>query len=111
MDTGAVNDANSFDVTGTSVAALQFFLDETPVTSIDEALQQLQTYCPGCTPHATNATLIANKWEVAQIRITGFPNEDCKCAIRIFTAELPYPFYKWVNAPFFSKVPCNSHYH
>jgi hypothetical protein len=104
MAEDAVKDANAFDVSGTSVSSLQFFLDGTAVTTIDVAIETLREYCPDCTPHVANATLVANKWEVAQIRIPGFTNEDFKSAIRIFTAELPYPFYKWTNAPFFSKV-------
>jgi hypothetical protein len=103
-DADAAKDANAFDVSGTSVASLQFFLDGTAITTIDVAIETLREYCPDCTPHLVSATLIANKWEVAQIHIPGFTNEGYKSAIRIFTAELPFPFYKWTNAPFFSKV-------
>ena len=102
----AVADANSFDVSGgTSVAVLQGFLNAIAVVSIDQAIEILRQYCPNCPPQVALDTLVANKWEVAQIVIVGFANEDYKCAIRIFTAEQPFPFYKWTNAPFFSKVP------
>ena len=104
MDADAVADSNSFDVSGTSVAILQGFLNATVVVSIDEAIEILRNYCPHCSPQVALDTLVANKWEVAQIVIVGFTNEDYKCAIRIFTAEEPFPFYKWTNAPFFSKV-------
>ena len=104
MADDAIKDANSFDISGSSVASMQYFLDDTAVTSIDAAIETLREYCPGCTPHLAHATLVANKWEVEQIHIPGFVQEDRKVAIRIFTAELPYPFYKWTNAPFFSKV-------
>ena len=104
MSSDAVADSNSFDVSGTSVAALQGFLNATAVVCIEEALETLRAYCPGCSPQVVIDTLVANKWEVAQITIVGFANEDYKCAIRIFTAEEPFPFYKWTNAPFFSKV-------
>jgi hypothetical protein len=108
MDADSFADSKSFDVSGTSVSILQGFLDATEVLSIDNAIEILRNYCPGCSrQHAYNA-LVANKWEVAQIHIAGFTNEDLKAAIRIFTAEHPYPFYKWVNAPFFSKVPRQS---
>jgi hypothetical protein len=102
----AIADSNSFDISGTSVAILQGFLNSTVVVSIDEAIETLRIYCPHCSPQVAEDTLVANKWEVAQIHIDGFPNEDYKCAIRIYTAEEPFPFYKWVNAPFFSKVCC-----
>ena len=102
----AIADSNSFDVSGTSVAILQGFLNATVVVSIDEVIEILRTYCPHCSPEIAEDTLVANKWEVAQITIHGFANEDYKCAIRIYTAEKPYPFYKWTNAPFFSKVCC-----
>ena len=106
MDVDSLADSQSFDISGTSVSILQGFLDATEVLSIDHAIEIFRSYCPGCSrQHAHNA-LVANKWEVAQIHIAGFTNEDLKAAIRIFTAEHPYPFYKWVNAPFFSKVPC-----
>ena len=102
----AVADANSFDVSGgTSVAVLQGFLNATAVVSIDQAIEILRQYCPNCPPQVALDTLVANKWEVAQINIGGFANEDYKCAVRIYTAEEPFPFYKWTNAPFFSKVP------
>jgi hypothetical protein len=104
MDTDAIADSNSFDVSGTSVASLQGFLDGALVISIGDALKMVREYCPGCTPQLVQNTLVANKWEVAQIVIAGFANEDYKCAIRIFTAEGPFPFYKWINAPFLSKV-------
>jgi hypothetical protein len=68
-------------------------------------IEILRQYCPNCPPQVALDTLVANKWEVAQIVIVGFANEDFKCAIRIFTAEQPFPFYKWTNAPFVSKVP------
>jgi len=106
MDADAVADSNSFDVSGTSVALLQGFLNTTAVVSIDEAIEILRNYCPQCSLQVALDTLVANKWEVAQITIVGFSNEHYKCAIRIFTAEEPFPFYKWTNAPFFSKV-CN----
>jgi hypothetical protein len=104
MDADAVADSNSFDVSGTSVAILQGFLDTVAVVTIEEALEILRNYCPDCSPQVAHNTLVANKWEVAQIIIVGFTNEDYKCAIRIFTAEGPFPFYKWINAAFFSKV-------
>ena len=105
MDAEAVADSNSFDISGTSVAALQGFLNATDIVSIDEAIEILRrNYCPQCSPQIALDTLVANKWEVAQIVIAGFANEDFKCAIRIFTAEEPFPFYKWINAPFLSKV-------
>ena len=104
MDAEAVADSNSFDISGTSVAALQGFLNATDIVSIDEAIEILRNYCPNCSPQIALDTLVANKWEVAQIVFAGFANEDFKCAIRIFTAEEPFPFYKWTNAPFFSKV-------
>ncbi len=104
MDADAVADSNSFDISGTSVAILQGFLNSTAIVSIDEALDILRNYCPDCSPQVVFDTLVANKWEVAQIVIVGFTNEDYKCAIRIFTAEGPFPFYKWINAAFFSKV-------
>ena len=104
MDSDAIADANSFDVSGTSVAILQGFLNTTAVVSIEEAIEMLRPYCPNCTVQVVLDTLVANKWEVAQIVIIGFDNEDYKCAIRIYTAEEPFPFYKWTNAPFFSKV-------
>ena len=104
MDADAIADSNSFDVSGTSVAILQGFLNATAIVSIDEAIDILRNYCPDCSPQVALDTLVANKWEVAQIVIVGFANEDYKCAIRIFTAEEPFPFYKWINAPFFSKV-------
>ena len=72
--------------------------------SIDQAIEILRAYCPHCSPEIAQDTLVANKWEVAQITIGGFANEDYKCAIHIYTAEEPFPFYKWTNAPFFSKV-------
>ena len=103
MDADAIADANSFDISGTSVACLQGFLDLTPVVSIEHAIDILRSYCPGCSIQVAHNTLVANKWEVAQITIDGFKNEDFKCVIRIFTAEKPYAFYKWINAPFFSK--------
>ncbi len=104
MDADAVADSNAFDISGTSVAILQGFLNATAIVSIDEALNILREYCPDCSPQVVLDTLVANKWEVAQIVIVGFANEDYKCAIRIFTAEGPFPFYKWINAAFFSKV-------
>jgi hypothetical protein len=104
MDADAVADSNSFDISGTSVAALQGFLNATDIVSIDEAIEILRNYCPNCSPQIAFDTLVANKWEVSQIFIAGFANEDFKCAIRIFTAEEPFPFYKWTNAPFLSKV-------
>ena len=104
MDSDAIADANSFDVSGTSVAILQGFLNTTAVVSIEEAIEILRIYCPNCSVQVALDTLVANKWEVAQIVIIGFDNEDYKCAIRIYTAEEPFPFYKWTNAPFFSKV-------
>ena len=104
MDSDAIADANSFDVSGTSVAILQGFLNTTAVVSIEEAIEILRIYCPNCSIQVALDTLVANKWEVAQIVIIGFDNEDYKCAIRIYTAEEPFPFYKWTNAPFFSKV-------
>jgi hypothetical protein len=104
MDSDAIADANSFDVSGTSVAILQGFLNTTAVVSIEEAIEMLRPYCPNCSVQVALDTLVANKWEVAQIVIIGFDNEDYKCAIRIYTAEEPFPFYKWTNAPFFSKV-------
>ena len=104
MDADAVTDANSFDVSGTSVAVLQGFLDPIPIVPIEEAIETLRGYCPDCSPQVAHNTLIANKWEVAQLHIAGFTDEDYKCAIRIFTAEEPYPFFRWINAPFFSKV-------
>ena len=104
MDADAIADSNSFDVSGTSVAILQGFLNATAIVSIDEAIDILRNYCPDCSPQVALDTLVANKWEVAQIVIVGFANEDYKCAIRIFTAEGPFPFYKWINAAFFSKV-------
>jgi hypothetical protein len=55
-------------------------------------------YCGNIAPDAplsfVHDTVVANKWEVAQIIIAGFANEDYKCAIRVFTAEEPFPFYK-----------------
>ena len=104
MDADAIADSNSFDVSGTSVAILQGFLNTTVVVSIEQAIEILRPYCPHCSPQIALDTLVANKWEVAQITIDGFANEDYKCAIRIYTAEEPFPFYKWTNAPFFSKV-------
>jgi len=107
MDADAIADANCYDLSGTSVAILQGFLNATVVVSIEEAIETLRTYCPNCPPEVAEDTLVPNKWKVAQIVIDGFPNEDYKCAIRIYTAEEPFPFYKWTNAPFFSKV-CRS---
>ena len=104
MDADAVADSNSFDISGTSVAALQGFLNAIDIVSIDEAIETLRTYCPNCSPQIALDTLVANKWEVAQIVISGFANEDFKCASRIFTAEDPFPFYKWTNCAFLSKV-------
>ena len=104
MDADAIADSNSFDVSGTSVAILQGFLDTVSVVTIEEAIEILRNYCPDCSPQVAHNTLVGNKWEVAQIVIVGFANEDYKCAIRIFTAEGPFPFYKWINAAFFSKV-------
>ena len=104
MDADAVADSNAFDISGTSVAILQGFLNSIAIVSIDEALDILRNYCPDCSPQVVLDTLVANKWEVAQIAIVGFANEDYKCAIRIFTTEGPFPFYKWINAAFFSKV-------
>ncbi len=104
MDSYALADSDSFDISGSSVAALQGFLNATAISSIDEAIQILRHYCPHCSPQVALDTIVANKWEVSQIIIAGFANEDYKCAIRIFTAEWPFPFYKWINAPFFSKV-------
>ena len=104
MDADAIADSNSFDVSGTSVAILQGFLNTIAVVSIDQAIEILRAYCPHCSIEIAEDTLVANKWEVAQITIDGFANEDYKCAIRIYTAEKPFPFYKWTNAPFFSKV-------
>jgi hypothetical protein len=106
MDADAVADSNSFDVSGTSVAILQGFLDTVPVVTIEKAIEILRNYCPDCSPQVAHDTLVANKWEAAQIVIVGFANEDYKCAIRIFTAEGPFPFCKWINAAFFSKVCC-----
>jgi hypothetical protein len=104
MDSDAIADSNSFDVSGCSVAVLQGFLDAVAVVSIETAIEILRPYCPDCSPQLAYNTLVANKWEVAQIFIAGFLNEDYKCAIRIFTAEKPFAFYKWLNAPFLSKV-------
>ncbi len=70
----------------------------------EQKANALRAYCPHCSPQVALDTLVANKWEVAQINIDGFANEDYKCAVRIYTAEKPFPFYKWTNAPFFSKV-------
>ena len=104
MDADAVADFNSLDVSGPPVAILQGFLDTVSVVTIEEAIDILRNYCPDCSPQVAHNTLVANKWEVAQIVIVGFANDDYKCAIRIFTAEGPFPFYKWINAAFFSKV-------
>jgi len=69
MDADAIADSNSFDVSGTSVAILQGFLNATVVVSIDEAIEILRAYCPDCSPEIAEDTLVANKWEVAQITI------------------------------------------
>jgi hypothetical protein len=94
MDAVAIADSNSFDISLTSVASLQGFLNSTPVFNIDEAIQTLRNYCPNCPPHVARDTLVASKFTVAQVIIDGFNNEDYKSAIRIFTNERPYPFYK-----------------
>jgi hypothetical protein len=104
MNADAIADANSFDISLTSVATLQGFLNSTPVVTIDQAIETLRQYCPGCSPQLAIDTLVANKFTVALVAVAGLKNEDYKCAIRIYTAEKPYPFYKWINAPFFSKV-------
>ena len=46
MDADAIADSNSFDVSGTSVAILQGFLNATAIVSIDEAIDILRNYCP-----------------------------------------------------------------
>jgi hypothetical protein len=104
MNADALADSNSFDISLTSVAPLQGFLNSTPVLNIDEVVQILCNYCTDCPPQVARDTLVASKFTVAEVNIEGFNNEDYKCAIRIYTAERPYPFYKWINAPFFNMV-------
>ena len=61
----AIADANFFDISLTSVATLQGLLNSTPVVTIDQAIETLRQYCPGCYPQLAIDTLVANKFTVA----------------------------------------------
>ncbi len=97
--------ADAFDISGTSVASLQNFLDPTPDATCREALFLLLPHCPGLHPPVLDNMLVANGWEVQHIHVPGLTDFELKLAVRMFTVELPYPLYRSFNNPFFDKVP------
>ena len=98
-----------FDISGTSVSALQGFLDHAPDMTVRDSLQLMRPHLTGLTPAVLDNILVANEWEVAQIPIAGLVDEELKLAVRIFTVEAPYPVYRKFNDPFFDKVNFSSY--
>jgi hypothetical protein len=96
--------ADSFDISGTSVASLHNFLNTTPDVSCRQALLSLLPHCPGLTPAALDDMLFANGWEVQNIQVAGLMDQELKLAVRMFTVEEPYPLYRSFNEPFFNMV-------
>jgi hypothetical protein len=97
--------ADAFDISGTSVASLQNFLNPTPDATCREALFLLLPHCPGLHPPVLDNMLVANGWEVQHIHVPGLTDFELKLAVRMFTVEQPYPLYRSFNNPFFDKVP------
>ena len=97
--------ADAFDISGTSVASLQNFLEPTPDVTCREALFFLLPQCHGLAPKKLDEMLVANGWEVQQVQVAGLADLELKLAVRMFTVEQPYPLYRSFNNPFFDKVP------
>ena len=97
--------ADAFDISGTSVASLQNFLEPTPDVTCRQALFFLLPQCHGLTPKKLEEMLVANGWEVEQVQVAGLADLELKLAVRMFTVEQPYPLYRSFNNPFFDKVP------
>jgi hypothetical protein len=95
---------DSFDLSDTSVSALQHFLDSAPDEPIEKALMILLPYCDGLSRDMLVDMIEANKFEVQHISIAHLPDVELRLAIRLFTVNEPFPLYRWFNAPFFEKV-------
>ena len=93
-----------FDISGTSVASLQNFLDTTADITCRQALFILLPHCPGLAPSVLESMLVANGWEVQHVQVAGLVDQELKLAVRMFTVELPYPLYRTFNNPFFDKA-------
>jgi hypothetical protein len=95
--------ADAFDISGTSVASLQNFLEPTPDFTCRQALFFLLPHCHGLAPKKLDEMLVANGWEVEQVQVAGLADYELKLAVRMFTVEQPYPLYRSFNNPFFDK--------
>jgi hypothetical protein len=54
-----------FTISGTSVSALQCFLDHAPDMTVRQSLQLMRPHLTGITPADFDSILVANEWEVA----------------------------------------------
>jgi hypothetical protein len=95
---------DSFDVSGSSVSALQYFLDDVADVSVEDALETLRPYCAGLSAHMLNSMIVANRFEVQGISISCLSDVEPKLAIRLFTINEPYQLFRWFNKPFIDKV-------
>ena len=100
-----------FDFSKTSVAPLHNFLNDTPVLTVRESLIRLLPHYrnPELTLDVLDDMLTANGEEVKLICIVGLTDLEQKLAIRMYTAEEPYPLYRGFNEPFISMVNAQQH--
>jgi hypothetical protein len=95
---------DSFDISGSSVSALQNFLDWVPDVPLEEALEILRPYCTGLSRELLQSMIVSNKFEVQHVSIACLPDVELKLAIRLFTVNEPFQLFRWFNRPFFDKV-------